>query len=67
MANKKKEVKDRVNLFSENEIKGNYIPVSEKDLASAINIPVKGVEIETVENMEKIGESKIVEKVIQKG
>ncbi len=49
MERKKREIKDRVKFFSEKEIKGNYVPVDEDDLKSAVNIPFKEKQREIIE------------------
>jgi DNA topoisomerase I len=53
MERKKKEIKDPVSVFSEQEIRGNYVPVDEGDLKSAINVPVKEKVSEIIETKGK--------------
>jgi DNA topoisomerase I len=53
MEPKKYQIKDRVKFFSEKEIKGNYVPVDESDLRSAINIPFKEKQSEIIEKSGK--------------
>ena len=50
MAAKKKEIKDPVKTFSDNEIRENHVKVDESSVGKAIDIPVKEKQVEEVES-----------------